>query len=533
MSIKLPVYEIRPNPAEPEQAIRLAADFLGAQNPKLDQREGRVVATDGPLTVELFQASGGIHAADAEHLRVVGEPPKELPTAERAFALAEELIDKHGLRPELGSDDLELTRLDPAGTLVATETDGVANRFALDVQARYGLTVLNPGIEGEPDRLPLVGGGGKLTVTFGDGERRIGLHSSVRSVAKSTVVEALDRDEAGRHFAKLTDHLEVSDIRSTLAYYAAPIDAAQELLTPVWVFGGTLKVDGEPVPMRMVTIPATDFGPFLPESKPQRPRPKKSLTDRSASPSAAPRGANPFEAGTSWIGQLGGLGGSQQNAQGFVNQLSAEGWLVNFNWGDANAWESDWDANDDSYVDAADFVFYTGHASQNGWLLVTPGTSNFVTLTPSVVGASPEQPGDRWGQNDLEWVVVAACGPLQDEILSPGGGDVLHRWDGAFDGLHTLMGYGAITFDNTDEGRKVAQYSREGTPLIDAWFRTAQEVQPSTNGSPAPDGPTVWVGAMYVVKAGVDPRNDHLWGRGSVSADPTSPTTLVCMWSPC
>ena len=221
------------------------------------------------------------------------------------------------------------------------------------------------------------------------------------------------------------------------------------------------------------------------------------------------------------------------NAQGFVNQLSAEGWPINFNWGDANAWESDWDANDDSYVDAADFVFYTGHASLNGWLLVTPGTNNFVTVTPSVVGASPQTPGDRWGQNDLEWVVVAACGPLQDEILSPGGGDVLHRWDGAFDGLHTLMGYGAITFDNTDEGRKIAQYSREGTPLIDAWFRTAQEVQPSTNGAGAPDGPTVWVGAMYVVKAGVDPRNDHLWGRGSVSADPTSPTMLVCMWTPC
>ena len=398
MPIKLPVYEVRQAPVEPEQATRLAADFLGAQNPKLETREGRVIARDGALTVELFPASGGVYAADAERLRVVGEQPSELPSAERAFALAEELLDKHGLRPQLGSQDLELSRLDPAGTLVATETDGVANRFALDVQARYGLTVRNPGIDGEPDRLPVVGGGGKLTLTFGDGERRIGLYTSVRSVGTASVVEALDREEAGRHFAKLTDHLEVSDVHSSLAYYAAPLDAAQELLTPVWVFGGTLKVDGEPVPMRMVTIPATDFGPFLPESKPQRPRPKKGLGGHPAGPAAAPRGANPFEAGTSWIGQLGGLGGSQQNAQGFVNQLSAEGWPINFNWGDANAWETDWDANDDGYVDAADFVFYTGHASLNGWLLVTPGTNNFVTLTPSVVGASPAQPGDRWGQ---------------------------------------------------------------------------------------------------------------------------------------
>jgi hypothetical protein len=68
---------------------------------------------------------------------------------------------------------------------------------------------------------------------------------------------------------------------------------------------------------------------------------------------------------------------------------SADGWKVNFNWGDANAWKSDWDANDDSWVDSADFVFYTGHASLNGWLLVTPGTQNLVQLTPSVVGSVP------------------------------------------------------------------------------------------------------------------------------------------------
>jgi hypothetical protein len=206
---------------------------------------------------------------------------------------------------------------------------------------------------------------------------------------------------------------------------------------------------------------------------------------------------------------------------------------VNFNWGNQNAWETDWDANDDEWLDAADFVFYTGHASLNGWQLVTPGTSTRVLLTPSVVGSSPQAPGDRWGAQDLEWVVVAACGPLQDDVIAPGGGDVLTRWEGAFDGLHTLMGYGSITNDNTDEGRKIAQYTREGTPVVDAWFRTAQEVQPSTNGESAPDGPDVWVGAMYVVRPGADPRQDHVWGHGSVAPDPTSPTTLVCTWVTC
>ncbi|MFI6603317.1 DUF6345 domain-containing protein [Nonomuraea sp. NPDC050536] len=130
------------------------------------------------------------------------------------------------------------------------------------------------------------------------------------------------------------------------------------------------------------------------------------------------------------------MGGSlaQQDAQGFVDGLAADGWLVNFNWGEANAWESDWRRNDDIWV---------------------------------------------------------------------------------------------------DEGAKLTTYAKQGTPLLSAWLRTGQETQPSTNGAGAPDGPTVWVGGMWVARNGADPSGDHLWGHGSVSADPTSPTTLAAMWTTC
>jgi hypothetical protein len=124
--------------------------------------------------------------------------------------------------------------------------------------------------------------------------------------------------------------------------------------------------------------------------------------------------------------------------------------------------------------------------------------------------------------------VIAACGPLQDNLISPGGGDVFQRWDGAFDGLHILMGYGAITYDNTDEGRKIAQYAKGGSTLINSWFRTAQEVQPSTNGAAAPDGPNVWVGAMWVGKNGADPSNDHAGTSGRYRG-PSSPTWYSTM----
>lgn len=53
----------------------------------------------------------------------------------------------------------------------------------------------------------------------------------------------------------------------------------------------------------------------------------------------------------------------------------------------------------------------------------------------------------------------------------------------------------AITYDNTDEGRKLAQYAKASNTLIDAWFRTAKEIQPATNGEAAP-APTWWA-AMW------------------------------------
>jgi hypothetical protein len=88
------------------------------------------------------------------------------------------------------------------------------------------------------------------------------------------------------------------------------------------------------------------------------------------------------DVGTEWVGTSQGLGGSAQNAQGFVDSFNAEGVLVRFNWGDFNTWERDFKdpvfagGDDDDWVDNVDAVFYTGHAggdsfnasSQTDWI---------------------------------------------------------------------------------------------------------------------------------------------------------------------
>src|SRR4051794_22558045 len=531
MPTSLPIYELSPAPTGPATMEEIAAGLFGLEGVKFDTFNGAIVGRAGTVTIELDSASGGIWAADSAHLWNAAQRPS-LVAPERAYSTAADLLARLALLPRFEDNaPFVLTEFEAGGSVVAQRSGKQRTANALDIQARYGVGVRNPGLDDEPALLPVVGGGGKFALRLGDNGRPIAYQGSWRPASEAETVTAIDRREARARFAELTSSLDVRDVTTFLAYHSAPVGVEQTLLTPVYVFGATIMVDDKPFPMRLVTLPATEYGPVLPEpqAQPERHKQPRRL-DGKLGPRRRAAAANPFEAGTSWIGQSGGLAGSQTNAQGFVDELAADGWLVNFNWGDANAWESDWRRNDDTWVDAADFVFYTGHANLDSWVLSAPDDGS---LMSAEVGANAATPGDLWGQQDLEWVVIAACGPLQDDLLAAGGGDVLGRWDGAFDGLHSLMGYGAITFDNTEEGKRVVQYARQGTPVIDAWLRTGQEIQPSSNGAGAPDGPTVWVGAMWVTNAAADPRPDHLWGHGSVSPDPTSPTGLACMWTTC
>jgi hypothetical protein len=234
---------------------------------------------------------------------------------------------------------------------------------------------------------------------------------------------------------------------------------------------------------------------------------------------------NPFECATSWIGSNPPLPASGANAAGFVNRLSSKGWTVNFNWGEGDCWESDWRRDANNWADAADFVFYSGHANPFGWVFNAPDDGFLMSseINPST---------NLWGKNDLEWMVIAACGPLHDNAIVSGGGDVLDRWQWAFNGLHQLLGYAAVTFDTDREGNSLAQYCWEGHTIIDAWLRTAREVQPSTNREEAPNGPRIWVGVMYGYSSeATNPHFDHIWGRGSVAMDTPYPEFLVAIWT--
>jgi hypothetical protein len=129
-------------------------------------------------------------------------------------------------------------------------------------------------------------------------------------------------------------------------------------------------------------------------------------------------------------------------------------------------------------------------------------------------------------------MIIAACGPHQSSHFVGSVGNAFDRWRGALDGMHVFMGYGAVTYDNTTEGSRVVQLSRAGWTVIDAWFRTAWEIQPSTNGYGAPNGPNILVTAMYAEKPGINTRNDRIWGTGTTVPDAREPGQVRwLLWS--
>ena len=529
MSELLPVYRLSQSESDYAQTIDLSKRLFGERNDfKFSKSASGIHLQNDQYSVELGNGAQDIWAADVTQLWNPSIRPQLLKDRE-ALTEAQKIVAEKNLLPKL---DRQFKFGEPhmGGTFFAQTENKKRTNHQLDTQVVFPVLV---------NGYPVVGGGGDFTVTLGDKGKLTGFSGSWNQPKESFNVEVIDKGTVDGQFREITKSLGIHSFESYLAYYAGPAFSGQSYLYPVYVYKSSAKLGDRIIALRNIVIPATKFGPTPARNIPQKARnprilPKvieeKNKLRRSYSTHALAAAINPFEAGTSWIGLSGGLSGSQANAKGFIDAWRADGWNINFNWGDANAFESDWRKNDDVWVDSVDFVFYTGHANKDGWVLSKPDDG---FLSFSEVGSAAQTPGDLWGQNDLEWAIIAACGPLQDDILYAGGGDVLARWDGAFDGLHILMGYGGITFDNTEEGKRVSQYARQGNTLINSWFRAAKEIQPSTNGYGAPDGPNIYVGAMWASRSGADPFNDHAWGHGSVSADPTNPTSMSAMWTIC
>jgi hypothetical protein len=217
--------------------------------------------------------------------------------------------------------------------------------------------------------------------------------------------------------------------------------------------------------------------------------------------------------GASWVGEAyaerSRLPWPATNSRGFMETMDAAGVRRNYAFGERLAYERDWvdpdlraTGTDEMHADNVDIFWFTGHANGDGYLLAEGADRDDTFVAFNEV---------QWGDRDLEWASIAACGPLQEM----GSGLLRDRWGPAFHGLHILNGYATVSNDGDREGRTYAGHlvgagGSEPKMVRRAWSLMAIDAQ----------GPTVIHGSMGPI--GIDwltTVNDHFWGRGAVGPD--------------
>jgi hypothetical protein len=360
--------------------------------------------------------------------------------------------------------------------------------------------------------LDLVGPGGSLKMVV-DSDGATLVHYELWRLEAGDLVEVIAQTEAtaaceALYASEPADQagartLEFHiDVTAELVYYAPPFEAAIDTVFPYYTCSGTKRITtddhGEQVvALRTAFVRATDEAPeaFTPPVDPLPERPENGDV-------LQPAAFGVHDAGTEWIGESDGLSGSRRNAGRFYDVFDAVGNVdARFNWGDLNAWERDFrdpafGGTDTTWIDNVDVAFYTGHANGNGFTFTSAMDDGFLHYSEA-----------RWGNHDLEWIVIAACGPLQ---TTTGGLSWAQRWGSAFHRLHLLMAYANDSFDNESEGRIFARailgVGESPKRVRHAWVKAATSVQPSS----------VTYAIMGVADStGMANWNDYFWGRGS------------------
>jgi hypothetical protein len=173
-------------------------------------------------------------------------------------------------------------------------------------------------------------------------------------------------------------------------------------------------------------------------------------------------------------------------------------------------------------------AFYSGHAYRNGWSLVDRDTGCVDFLSTEAVGA--EDPKRRIWHKRLKWVVIGACGPLQDFCVLEGSGDAF-TWVEAFNGLRLLAGFASTIAGFTGEGARAFELAASGVPLARAWFRATRERQPFADSYAREAADSERWAAVLGVRTDrgwtLDDRLTSAHGPG-----PRDPTDFIAMWSP-
>lgn len=170
---------------------------------------------------------------------------------------------------------------------------------------------------------------------------------------------------------------------------------------------------------------------------------------------------------------------------------------------DGKYWQ---DSYENTYIDRNDLVIFRGHGSScsdSFWGINLRGLSFRCDADDTCF--TPGDAYDRYGDRDLEWIVLGCCSPLADSSRG--------YWAATMDGMHLILGY-KNSASHVTYGESWIRYCTSIGSLdpahrvIWSWFKACNVKQGSGVIS-------------RVVGETTSMKYDYLWGEGSVQSDPT------------
>lgn len=219
-----------------------------------------------------------------------------------------------------------------------------------------------------------------------------------------------------------------------------------------------------------------------------------------------------------WAYEVSAAGGcsspnSHPDARGFYDRVkSFSGWSGNFYKEDTSSVENQYKRHDqggqnNSWVDDSDIHYHISHGGtryDSYW-----DRDLTAVLFEDGTRLDPGEARNAWGDSDLEWIGFRNCKLLNDNSKG--------YWSTAMNGLHLILGFktnsnkqdnfGKIWADNMQQ-KQILWWTIPSQTLTQAWFHATDATQPSD------------VVARVLAEV-YDNYNDHLWGQGYTSPDPS------------
>ena len=230
------------------------------------------------------------------------------------------------------------------------------------------------------------------------------------------------------------------------------------------------------------------------------------------------------EVGAEWVGVTAypSLPYSEANIEGFYSTMGANGYAQSFNFGEYSAFERDFKdqaqgGDDYLFVDAVDLAYYNGHGTPTGVFFSSSYDNKFLRDVEC-----------RWGDGDLEWMVLDTCEAL--EWKTAFDKNLFERWGPALQGAHMICSFSTTAYNRETRGGLFAIFLTSSMfkyTIRTAWFTACALTE----------GSAVSAAVLYATASEDpwdpqldDPINDHAHGFGYVCSDPTPDVAKWWVW---